>query len=368
MAAFTSLLVCADAEAIQVLTRILKDMSIAVENCGNPAAAAVRLSEQRYDVLVVDCKDEAAAIALIAHTRGTLANRSVVAIALVDAKTNESAVTASAVSFVLYKPISAERATSSIQAVRSLIRYERRHGRRIPVDADTSLDYAATQNIAARLVDISEEGIAVQSQSRLPVCGKVYFQFVLPGQTSSVRLSGEVLRQDASGRAGIRFVDVPKASRRILNEWLQANPARQPEVILALAPDSEQKIRPAQVNLSAGLGLMTASTAERRGPSRHSCSMGAEVYKLGSSVPNRCSLSDLSTGGCYVETREPFPAGTELEIVVRVQESKLRIHGKVRSTHPGFGTGVQFTLETEDQRQQVQQLLACQVSGPKIFT
>jgi CheY-like chemotaxis protein len=365
--AFTSLLVCSDAEAVQVLTRILKDMGIAVENCGDSPTAALRLSEQRFDVLVVDCADEAGAVALITRARDTILNRSIVAIALLDSKNSESTVTAGGASFVLRKPISAERAGSSIQAARSLIRYERRQGRRIPVNADASMAYAATENVNAKLMDISEEGIAVQSQSRLPRNGKIYFQFVLPGQTASVRLSGEVLRQDVSGRAGIRFVDVPKSSRRILNDWLQANPSPQTEVTISLAPDSENKIRPVQENLSAGLGLMSGSTVERRDRSRHSCSIGAEVYKLGSNVPNRCTLSDISTGGCYVETREPFPADTELEIVVRVQDSKLHIHGKVRSTHPGFGTGVQFTLENENQKQQVRQLLAGQVAGPKIF-
>jgi CheY-like chemotaxis protein len=365
--AFTALLVCADAEAVHVLGRILKDMDIGVENCGDLRAAAVRLSEQPFDVLVVDCKDEAAAIQLIIRARATIDNRSVVVIGLVDAENDESKVIASGASFVLYKPISAERSASSIQAARSLIRYERRQGHRVSVNADTSMAYAATENVTARLVDISEEGIAVQSQSRLPVRGKVYFQFVLPGQTATIRLSGEVLRQDASGRAGIRFVDVPKTSKRMLSEWMQANSSRQPELTLSFVPVSKQAIRPPQENLSAGLGLMSHSTAERRGPSRHSCTIGAEVYRSGSSVPNRCTLSDISTGGCYVETREPFPAGTELEIVVRAQETKLRIRGKVRSTHPGFGTGVQFTLGNEDQRQQVQQLLACQVSGPKMF-
>jgi CheY-like chemotaxis protein len=365
--AFTALLVCADAEVVHVLGRILKDMDIGVENCGDSAAAAVRLSEQPFNVLVIDCKDESAAISLITRARASVDKRSVVVIGLLDAKNDESKVTASGASFVLYKPISAERSASSIEAARSLIRYERRQGRRVPVDANTSMGYAATENVTARLVDISQEGIAVQSQSRLPLHGKVYFQFVLPGQTSTVRLSGEVVRQDASGRAGIRFVDVPKTSRRTLNEWMQANPSGQPELTLSFASASQQAIRPLQENLSAGLGLMSSSTAERRGPSRHSCTIGAEVYRSGSSVPNRCTLSDISTGGCYVETREPFPAGTELDIVVRVQETKLRIRGKVRSTHPGFGTGVQFTLGNADQQQQVQQLLACQVSGPKMF-
>src|SRR5580704_7599503 len=88
--AFTSLLVCSDAEAVQVLTRILKDMGIAVENCGDSPTAALRLSEQRFDVLVVDCADEAGAVALISRARDTILNRSIVAIALLDSKNSES--------------------------------------------------------------------------------------------------------------------------------------------------------------------------------------------------------------------------------------------------------------------------------------
>src|SRR5262249_14363040 len=84
----------------------------------------------------------------------------------------------------------------------------------------------------------------------------------------------------------------------------------------------------------------------------------ADVYRLGSTVPHRCSLSDISTGGCYVETTDPFPAATSVEIVVRAENVKLRIAGTVQVMHPAFGMGVQFSLPSSEDRDQVQQLIA----------
>ena len=83
-------------------------------------------------------------------------------------------------------------------------------------------------------------------------------------------------------------------------------------------------------------------------------------------MPNRCNLSDVSNGGCYVETTLPFRVGTPLEIVVRTQDLKLRIYGKVQSMHPGFGMGVAFSLPTEEQQKQVQQLIACAQAAPNL--
>ena len=67
-----------------------------------------------------------------------------------------------------------------------------------------------------------------------------------------------------------------------------------------------------------------------------------------------------------METTEPFPAGTAVEIVVRTHELKLRVQGTVQTAHTGFGMGVQFTLNTSEERVQVEQLIAWQTSQPEI--
>ena len=78
---------------------------------------------------------------------------------------------------------------------------------------------------------------------------------------------------------------------------------------------------------------------------------------MGIPVPNRCSLTDISAGGCYVEMPTPFPSGTQVEIVVRTRDMKIRTEGVVQSVHPGFGMGVQLILQSADDRDQVQSLI-----------
>src|SRR5208282_1249291 len=95
----------------------------------------------------------------------------------------------------------------------------------------------------------------------------------------------------------------------------------------------------------------------RRGQTRYACRLGAEVYQRGSSVRNYCHLSDLSPGGCYLEMPLAFPAGTPVEITVRTQDMKLRLSGDVKASHPGYGMGVSFKLNTKDERRGVQQLI-----------
>lgn len=364
--ALTSLLVCSDAKAVQILSRILQELGIAVETCGNLQMAQARLEDRHFDALLVDCQEEAAAVALMAKTRNQANSKSTVSIAIVSEKNAVDEIFAKGANFVLYRPISRERVAHSMRAARGLMRSERRMRPRVPVQANTSIAYADKESVPAALLDVSEDGIALRSDSPLPPYGKVYFQFALPGNSSVVRLAGEVMWQDSSGRVGIRFAQVPKSSRRLLNEWLQANLSSTSEA----APSGLQASGggdDAEERLNAGLGLLSVAAADRRDRSRRACCLGAEVYRADCAAPTRCTLVDVSPGGCYLETAETFPKATRLEIVVRTEDLKLRVHGTVLNMHPGFGMGIEFTLRTDEHRKQVQQLIACARSGPKLL-
>ncbi|MBV9573237.1 MAG: PilZ domain-containing protein [Acidobacteriales bacterium] len=359
----TSLLVCADANAVQVLSRILTDLGMAVEHCGDLHEASKLLSTQHFDSLLVDCKNERAALEVVSHARSSAGNKATVVIALMDAPQEVSDLFASGVNFVLYKSASKERTESSMRWAQTLMRPEKRASARTPVQSQASISYGNTENAPATLIDISEDGIAVRTDRKLPVLKRVYFQFALPQQSATIRLAGEVMWQDSDGRVGMRFVAVPRASRRVLNQWLAANPVTpDPD-----APAFGEVQHPALSgeNLSIGLGVIPvahSSGNERRDQSRRECQIGADVYRSGSTVPYRCSLSDISPGGCYLTTTETFAMGTELEIVVRTEDSKFRLRGTVKSMHPSFGMGIQFNLKTAEQRLHVQQLVAYQAS------
>jgi hypothetical protein len=119
--------------------------------------------------------------------------------------------------------------------------------------------------------------------------------------------------------------------------------------------------------MPSSIGPLLGVAGNRRTRARVACQLGAEVYRIGVNVPHRCNLSDVSNGGCYVETGEPFPPGTAVEIVVRTHELKVRVRGTVRTVDTGFGMGVHFTVPSVEQKQQIQQLIDRQAAEAEIL-
>ncbi|MGA8153233.1 MAG: PilZ domain-containing protein [Terriglobales bacterium] len=360
--ALTSLLVCADAGTVQVLSRVLEDLGITVESCSDSDRARPRIKEQSFNAVIVDYVDETAA-ELVTYARETSSNQSMVIVVMVNGGDAVTDIFSKGANFALYKPISQERAAHSIRAARGLIRQERRIQPRVPVQSRASIAYPGKEDARATLVDLNDSGLGVRAEDRLPPSCKVYFQFSLPQNDSVVRLAGEVMWQDASGRVGIRFAQIPQGSRKVLQSWVQANSFPETGV------ESETpRLQPDElsVGLTAGLGLLTVSAADRRKLERQACRLGAEVYRVASRAPIRCTLSDISAAGCYVEASESLPVGTALEIVVRTRDLRFCLAGTVHSAHPGFGMGVRFSLRNEEQKKQVQQLILCAGAEAKV--
>ena len=99
-----------------------------------------------------------------------------------------------------------------------------------------------------------------------------------------------------------------------------------------------------------------ADPNNRRSQSRYNCRIGAVVYRAGTSIPNHCCLTDLSSGGCSLEVSLPFPRGSSVEILVRTHELKLRLRGTVQASHPGYGMGVAFEGKTKEEQSNVKKL------------
>jgi CheY-like chemotaxis protein len=369
----SSLLVCADEVSVQVLNGVLKELGIRVELCPDAVRAAVRLAQERFDLIILDCDRQADVTSLLQETRSSRLNDTTLAVAVVAGQENIREIFSLGVNFVLYKPVSYERALSSLRAAQSVLYRDKRRKARAAVHTQATIDYAGVERATATLVDLAEDGMAVNFGKKLPPTCKVYFQFQLPGQTANVRLSGQVVWQDWNGRAGIQFVDVPQTSRRILREWLQMNlsdaprpqlPSPEVKVEQSIRPDEDGVLttsRGKKQDLKGGDGEAAArlrdEPSNRRGEVRYACRLGAEVYQTGSPVRHYCHLSDLSPGGCYLEMPLAFAAGLTVEIVVRTHEMKLRLSGEVKASHPSYGMGVLFHLNTKDERHGVQQLI-----------
>jgi CheY-like chemotaxis protein len=354
--ALTSLAVCMDAQSAEILMPILREMGAPPQSCNEMIDGAAALASQSFDIILIDFNEEAAALQFAANIRKTAHNKKTQIIGLVGARNNVRLLFSAGCNFVLYKPLSPEAVQDCLRAARGLIRREKRSSKRIRLNDKAAIAYASMENEMATLLDLSETGVRIQSEKAVPPSCKVYFQFSLPGQISTVRLAGEVVWQDSIGRVGLRFAHVPQASRKVLNEWLQSNQASGKDADVSDQPvQEESETAPKRF----GLGLLQASVSDRRIKTRHACNLGAELYQQGSTVPHRCSLSDISADGCYVESPSPFPVGTSIEIVVRTKTLKLQVAGKVQTMHPGFGMGVEFALKSPEQKNQVKQLIQC---------
>jgi hypothetical protein len=85
------------------------------------------------------------------------------------------------------------------------------------------------------------------------------------------------------------------------------------------------------------------------------CSRGPEFEE--DDPPAPCKLTDLSLGGCYLETGSPFPVHTRIVLSMHVAGVQLRTGGVVLVMHPDLGMGVEFTQTTEPQREQLEKFI-----------
>ena len=177
--ALTSLVVCADKKAVLVLGQILKELSIEVENCEDLSAAADRLAKQHYDAVVLDCKDQTPALELITTVRKLPLNRGTLIIALVDGREQVRDIFGQGANFIVYKPVSAERAGSSLRAARGLMR-ARKAGQIASLAARSRLDRLRQRGKCCRHAARSQRrrpGHSVRTQTAATLQGLLSIQF-----------------------------------------------------------------------------------------------------------------------------------------------------------------------------------------------
>jgi c-di-GMP-binding flagellar brake protein YcgR len=370
-----ALVVCPDQDSASLLMLILAEMGMAAEHTPSISRGLELLDSQRFDAVVLDYRADRSSEEFLVRLRQSAKNRASMLIAVVDGEFNARPVFGLGANFVLYRPLSSERTRISLRAARGLMRRERRRMPRTPVSSTANVAYPGAPELNTVLTDLSEGGTSIHTPNRIPPACKVYFEFALPGQQQLVRLSGEVAWQDASGRTGIRFLDVPQSSRRLIQTWLQQNNAHPATGLPAQLSASNFSATEAFAAQSRPLrkkrpetndSTLVSNAGNRRGELRLACKLGAEVYRLGTSVPNRCTLSDISEGGCYVEMPTPLSGQSGVEILVRTADTKLRIRGQMLTAHPGFGMGVRFMFRDSAEREEILRLLAVLATGPSL--
>src|SRR5271156_4329466 len=310
-----ALLITTDDSAAEILGRVLPASGIAVERFSDLSTAIARLQQQRFDALVIDYENPEAAAEVFEEGRRLNSGTAPVTVALVAERARARDILSGGAHFVLYKPLSEEKAKAGLRAVTALLNRERRRAYRVPVQAPVELSLPDTRKAEGILLDLSETGMDVLTAEPQIPGALLNFRFELPDGSLEIHVHGQVAWAKPNGQAGVHFLDLDESVKSQLRGWLQA-----------------------------------AATANGAGPEE--------------TVPH-CKLTDLSLGGCYVETDSPFPEHALVDLCLRTDEMAVHTEGMVRVTHPGHGMGVEFPSRTPEQRAQVGNLISLLRSCPE---
>jgi CheY-like chemotaxis protein len=316
-----ALLVSTDDSASEVLGRVLPASGIAVERFSDLATALDRLQQQRFDAIIIDFEDPQGAAQVLEEAGRLNSGNAPVTVALVAERARARDILSGGAHFVLYKPLSDEKASAGLRAVAALLNRERRRAYRVPVQAPVEITLPDTRKAEGILLDLSETGMDVLTAEPQAPGALLNFRFQLPDGSLEVEAHGQVAWANPNGQTGVHFLDLDESTKSHLQVWLHA-----------------------------------AAVTHSAGPEE--------------SV-SHCKLSDLSLGGCYVETDSPFPERALVDLCLRTGEMAVHTEGMVRVTHPGHGMGVEFPSRTPEQRAQVGNLINflrnCPDSTPELI-
>jgi len=310
-----ALLVSTDDSASEILGRVLPAMGIVAERFSDLATAIDRLQQQRFDALVVDFDDPDAAGQVLDEARRLNSGDAPITVALVAEHGKARAILSNGAHFVLYKPLSDEKAKAGLRAVAAMLKRERRRSYRVPVQAPVEITLPDTRKAEGILLDLSDTGMDVLTAEPQVPGALLNFCFQLPDGSLEVQAHGQVAWANPNGQTGVHFLDLEESLKSQLKDWLHA-----------------------------------AAVTQGAGPEE--------------TVPH-CKLTDLSLGGCYLESDSPFPELALVDLCLRTRDMAIHTEGMVRVTHPGHGMGLEFPSRTTEQRAQVGNLISFLQSCPE---
>jgi CheY-like chemotaxis protein len=223
-----ALVVSRDPDTLRVLRSALGKLDITVEVCTGVEAASEILAAKKFDAIIIDCDDMHGGLEVLKQVRRERSNKSSVTFAVLNGVTDVRTVFQLGAGFVLQKPITITNALRSFHAGYGLMHRERRRYFRLPVDISVTLSYGQSHEMKVRACNLSEGGMAIQAAVALP--SDLYrVQFTLPGTDIALSPKAELAWTDASGKGGVRFLDLTLNAREQLENWLvQKMEAREP--------------------------------------------------------------------------------------------------------------------------------------------
>src|SRR6266567_1350227 len=109
------------------------------------------------------------------------------------------------------------------------------------------------------------------------------------------------------------------------------------------------------------------SRKNRRLYPRMKCRVTIELQAHGSKAPLLANLTDMSLGGCFVETSAIMPAGSKLKLTFSIDDGKMQAEGSVVRIDPGSGIAVRFNDMNREERDKMHRVLEFVQNSTKFY-
>jgi PilZ domain len=87
---------------------------------------------------------------------------------------------------------------------------------------------------------------------------------------------------------------------------------------------------------------MSDVMADRREAPRYALILSAEVVELASATTLAARSSDVSRTGCYIDTLNPIPVGSQVKVQLRRGDTVFETSARVVYVCPGLGMGLHW--------------------------
>ncbi len=225
----------------------------------------------------------------------------------------------------------------------------RREGRvaaSIPVRV-SGIDYAGNPfTQTAQTVDISRNGARLRGVRCLRGTGEMV---TIECGPDSARFVVVWIGRGGSREDGLFGVKALQPEKRIFRLAAEDEPPERD-----VAPPGEPAGDPSATSIVHGEKW---DHSERRSAPRIRCSGTGQIRQGGVAFPIWAKVTDLSSGGCYVEMVFTIPRGSEVDVRLTINTRDIQAKGRVVTSYPGVGVGIKFTGMTEENRVTLAEIL-----------
>ena len=215
----SSMVVSRDWQEVSVLECILGGLHMSVSVETEPQRAMDRLSKSKIDALIVDC-DLNGTSQLLHELQQAEKPPRTVPLVIMGGRECVNNIDQTGALFAFEKPISVEQAVRTMSAARCMILDGRLRYHRNGLEVPVSVTCKGRQPADAQLINLSQGGMQIRTESSLDSAQALQISFDLPGAKSGLKAQAEVVWQDNTGNFGVRFVKVTAPHQKALQLWL----------------------------------------------------------------------------------------------------------------------------------------------------